>query len=294
MNSVFTTNSQYPNHIGMPNRLFVCWCVVLLSLGCRTVEKRIAPSNHRDWAPDQAILPTAEFNGDHVTVKNVRNCKHIAAGEYVVDHYDKTYDLSRLRGVDFITMPFGPVPALAHTMVSFEFAAEDPRKPPEHLAVSVEVRKEKGEEIFNPMLGMAQQYEIMYVVADERDLLYRQAVVNDGPTYLYKTIATPDLARKMLVGMLTRANELSEQPEFYDLLRNNCTTNIAQHINKVSPNRLSYDIGVLLPGYSDQKAYAEGLLAGIGSFEELKSRAIINERAKLAARAPDFSAAIRR
>ena len=275
-------------------------CLALLGIfilvplaGCRSVENRIAPSNHRDWAPDQALLPQAEIDGDQVTVHNIRNCKYLTADDYVVDHYDKTFDLNKLRGVDFITMPFGPVPALAHTMVSFEFAGERPSDPPEHLAVSVEVRKEKGEEIFNPLLGMAQQYEIMYVVADERDLLHRQAVVHDGPTYLYKTVATPDLARKMLVGMLERANELAEEPEFYDLIRNNCTTNIAEHINDVSPGRLSYDLGVLLPGYSDQKAYAEGLLAGVGSFEDLKRKALINQRAKQAAKAPDFSVAIR-
>ncbi len=275
-------------------------CIVLLSTlilsalaGCRSVESRIAPSNHRDWAPDQALLPRAEIDGDQIKVRNIRNCKYLTADDYVVDHYDKTFDLNKLRGVDFITMPFGPVPALAHTMVSFEFEGERPSDPPEHLAVSVEVRKEKGEETFNPLLGMAQQYEIMYVIADERDLLHRQAVVHDGPTYLYKTVATPDLARKMLIGMLERANELADEPEFYDLIRNNCTTNIAEHINDVSPGRLSYDLGVLLPGYSDQKAYAEGLLAGIGSFEQLKQRALINQRAKMAAKAPDFSVAIR-
>ncbi len=267
--------------------------IASVSIGCRSVEDRMVPSNHRDWAPDQEVLPTAEIEGDQLTVRNIRNCKYLSTDEYVVDHYDKTFDLSKLRGVDFITMPFGPVPALAHTMVSFEFEGDRPSDPPEHLAVSVEVRKEKGEETFNPLLGMAQQYEIMYVVADERDLLHRQAVVNDGPTYLYKTVATPELARKMLTGMLERANELAEEPEFYDLLRNNCTTNIAEHINEVSPNRLSYDLGVLLPGYSDQKAYAEGLLAGVGSFEQLKQRALINQRAKLAAKAPDFSVAIR-
>lgn len=271
-----------------------CLCLVLFASGCRTVEKRVAASNHRNWAPDQALLPTAEFKADSVTIHNVRNCQHLATDEYVVDHYDKTYDLTKLRGVDFITMPFGPVPIMAHTMVSFEFEAADPRDPPEHLAVSVEVRKEQGEETFNAILSLTQKYEIMYVVADEKDLLYRQAVINDGPTYVYKTVATPELARKMLVGMLTRANKLSKEPEFYNLLSNNCTTNIARHINEVSPNRLSYDIGILLPGYSDQKAYAEGLLAGIGSFEQIKNRALINERAKLAAAAPDFSAAIRR
>ncbi|MEN0110402.1 MAG: DUF4105 domain-containing protein [Planctomycetota bacterium] len=264
--------------------------------GCKTVEERTVASNHRDWAPDQAVLPTAEFAGDRLKVRNVRYCKHLGPGEYVVDHDDREYDLSRLRGVDFVTMPFGPVPALAHTMVSFEFAPTPPRRDPEHLAVSVEVRKEKGEERFNPALGLAQQYEIMYVVADERDLLYRQAVTYDGPTYLYRTTASPEAARELLVDMLSRANDLAENPEFYHLLTNNCTTNIAQHINRIRPNRIVYDASVLLPGYSDQKAFAEGLLVTGGeSFEQLKARSLINTRARVAANDPsvDFSRAIR-
>lgn len=273
-------------------------CVLALpALGCRSVEERLVPSNHRDWAPDQAVLPKADIRGDLVEIENVRYCKHLAEGEYVVDYDDRTYDLRQLRGVDFLTMPFGPVPALAHTMVSFEFAPRPPLTAPEHLAVSVEVRKEKGEESFNPALGLAQQYEIMYVVADERDLLYRQTVTRDGPTYLYRTTASPEVARELLVDMLTRANQLAENPEFYHLLTNNCTTNIAAHINRIRPNRIVYDVNVLLPGYSDRKAYAEGLLVTGGeTFEQLKARSLINAKARVAANdeSLDFSATIRR
>ncbi|TWT47564.1 Lnb N-terminal periplasmic domain-containing protein [Botrimarina hoheduenensis] len=269
--------------------------VVCLLVGCQAAEKRLVASNHRDWSPDQSVLATAQIEGDQLLVRNVRNCKTFAPGEYVLDHEDRRYDLSRLRAVDFVTMPFGPVPALAHTMLSFEFAGASPTDPPEHLAVSVEVRKEKGEEKFNPLLGMAKQYEIMYVVADERDLLYRQAVINDGPTYVYRTTAAPESARKLLVDMLDRANTLAEEPEFYDLLTNNCTTNIARHINRITPNRITYDVNVLLPGYSDRKAYAEGLLAGEGTLDELKARALINTRARVAvAEKADFSEVIRR
>lgn len=276
--------------------------LVLLGLafaltGCRTVESHIAASNHRDWSPDQAVLASAEIDGDRMDVKNVRYCKHLAEGEYVVDHEDRTYDLSRLRGVDFITMPFGPVPALAHTMLSFEFAPQPPLKKPVHLAVSVEVRKEKGEESFNPALGLANEYEIMYVVADERDLLYRQTITRGGPTYVYRTVASPDGARELLVDMMERANDLKRDPEFYNLLTNNCTTNIADHINRIRPNRITYDVGVLMPGYSDQKAFKEGfLVTGGETFEQLKARSLINTRARLAANDPrvDFSEAIRR
>ncbi|MEQ8848304.1 DUF4105 domain-containing protein [Botrimarina sp.] len=267
------------------------------ALGCRTVEERAVASNHRDWAPDQAVLPRAKFNCDRVRVENVRYCKHLGPGEYVVDYDDRSYELSRVRGVDFITMPFGPVPALAHTMVSFEFAPRPPLTEPEHLAVSVEVRKEKGEETFNPALGLAQQYEIMYVVADERDVLYRQAVAYDSPVYLYRTTATPEAARELLVSMLQRANELADEPEFYHLLTNNCTTNIYEHVNLIRPNRLLFDAGVLLPGLSAEKAYKEGLLVANGeSFQQLQARSLINTKARLAANDPglDFSEAIRR
>lgn len=265
--------------------------------GCRTVEERAAPSNHRNWAPDQAVLPTAEIKGDRLTVKNVRYCKHLAPGEYVVDHDNRSYDLRQLRGVDFITMPFGPVPALAHTMVSFEFAPTPPLKNPQHLAVSVEVRKEVGEETFNPALGLAQQYEIMYVVSDERDVIYRQAVTYDGPVYLYRTTAPPEAARELLVDMLERANKLSKEPEFYHLLTNNCTTNIVDHVNHIRPNRILFDAGVLLPGLSAEKAYKEGLLVTSGeSFDDLQAKSLINTRARMAANDPalDFSEVIRR
>lgn len=267
-------------------------------VGCRTVESRIAASNNRDWSPDQAVLSTAEIAGDRLAVKNVRYCKHLAEGEYVVDHKDRAYDLSRLRGVDFITMPFGPVPALAHTMLSFEFAPQPPLKEPIHLAVSVEVRKEQDEESFNVAKSMANEYEIMYVVADERDLLYRQTITRGGPTYVYRTVASPDAARELLVDMMQRANELERDPEFYHLLTNNCTTNIARHINRIRPNRIAYDLAVLMPGYSDQKAFDEGLLvvrAG-ETFEQLKARSHINPRAQLASRDPrlSFSETIRR
>lgn len=259
-----------------------------------TLADITAPSNYRDWAPDQVVLPTAEIADGAVHLHNVRYCKHLSAGEYVVDYYDKSFDLSRVQAVDFITMPFGPVPGLAHTLVSFELAPQAPMADPEHLAISVEVRKEKGEEVFNPMLGAMRQYEIMYVVADERDVIAEQTNIHGEQVYVYRTIAPPQAAQEMLVDMLTRANELAREPEFYDLFTNNCTTNIARHVNRIRPGRLPYDLGVLLPGYSDRKAYRDGLLAGQGTFEEIKARSNITRRAQLAAGAEDFSRRIRR
>lgn len=271
-------------------------------VGCQSAAKVIAPSNVRNWAPEQAVLPTAEFSGDEVTVRNVRHCKyfggsHVAEAEdptgeeFIVNHEDRTYKLSDLQAVDFFMVPFEGMPRLAHTMLSFEFVPE--QGPPQHLTVSVEIRKEVGES-YAAWKGSARQYELMYVVADERDVIKVRTHFRNENVYLYRTKATPEQAQRLFVDVMGRANELAVHPEFYDTLTNNCTTNLVRHINRIHPKRIKYDYHVLLPGYSDELAYKEGLIEKHGSFAETKARAYINARAWSVAEHEDYSTAIRR
>jgi hypothetical protein len=268
---------------------------LILTTGCSPVTKMLSPSNVRNWEPDQAVLPYAEFRGNQVVVHNVRNCRYFDDTTYVVEHEDRTYDLADLRRVDFIIAPFTGMPWLAHTMLSFEFAppAGSPNAPPEHLACSIEIRKEKGEE-YAAWKGSARQYELMYVLADERDVVELRTNHRGEDVYLYRTTATPDQARMLLVDVLGRTNELASRPEFYETFTNNCTTNLVRHVNRISPNRLVYDYRVLLPGYSDKMAFDEGLIEPHGTFEETKAAAFLNARALAAAGNPEFSQVIRR
>jgi hypothetical protein len=264
-------------------------CAVLA--GCQSVEKRISPSNFRDWTPEQAVLPYAEFQGSQVVVHNVRNCRYFANDIYMVDYYDKSFDVRNVRGVDFIVAPFSGSPALAHTMLSFKI--DQPGKPPEYLAVSVETRKERTEQ-YSPVKGSARQYELIYVLADERDVIQYRTNYSGQDVYLYQTTAPPDAARMLLADVLNRVNGLARHPEFYDTITNNCTTNIVSHINRIRPNRVMTDVRVLLPGYSDELAYDQGLIARHGSFVETKQRAYINPLAHRYAGRDDFSLLIRR
>jgi hypothetical protein len=264
--------------------------VLALPAGCRSAEKLIAPSNFREWSPEQALQPTAEFHGDQVTIRNVRNCQYFAQDTYLVDYNDKTFDLGMVRSVDFLMVPFESMPAVAHTLLSFEIARPNGR--PDHLAVSVEVRKEKHE-TYNPVMGSARQYELMYVIADERDVIRQRTHYRRENVYLYRTTATPETSRLLLADVLGRVNELAKKPEFYDTLTNNCTTNIVRHINRVRPNRIAYDVRMLLPGYSDQLAFNQGLIVSHGTFEETKQHAYINPLAERYADRDDFSELIR-
>jgi hypothetical protein len=259
--------------------------------GCRSVEKRLAPSQFRDWVPEQALLPTVDIHGKQATVHNVRNCKYFANDVYMVDYYDKTIDLNRVRGVDYIVVPFDGAPALAHVMLSFQM--EGPDGKPDHLAVSVETRKEKSEK-YNPVKGSLNQYELIYVVADERDVIQFRTVYNGENVYLYHTTASPETSQALLVDVLNRVNLLAQRPEFYDTLTNNCTSNIVRHVNRIKPNRIVADYRSLLPGYSDKLAYDEGLIERRGTFAETKEQAYVNPLAQRYAGRDDFSEMIRR
>jgi len=244
------------------------------------------PSNDRPWEPDQAVLAYAEFDNDLVTVRNVRNCVYYATDDYIAQHHDKTYDLRELDSVDFIMVPFREVPMLGHTMVSFGFGGRD------YLCVSVEIRKEQGEQ-FGALQGFFNQYEIMYVVGDERDLIKLRTNYREDEVYVYPVRTSPERIRELFVDVMQRVNKLARQPEFYNTLTNNCTPNIRTHINRLVPDRVPYDYRVLLPGYSDRLAYDLGLLDTESSFAQTKRRAKVNYLAYLHRNSPDFSVRIR-
>ncbi len=249
--------------------------------------KTVRPSNDRDWTPNQALLPYAELHGDQITIHNIRNSTYRTATDYDVAHYDKTFNLAELSSVDFVVVPFNDIPGVAHTMLSFGFADRD------YLGVSVEIRKEKGE-AYDPIKGFFRQYEVMYVVGDERDLIQRNTIHYLCDVYVYRTRATPQQARELFLDVMGRANKLYREPEFYHTLTNNCTTNIRNHVNRVFPNRVPYDYRVLLPAYSDQFAYELGLLAGDASFEQTRQQARVSYQAYLYRDDPEFSVKIRK
>jgi hypothetical protein len=244
------------------------------------------PTNDRDWIAEHKLLAHAEFDGERLHVKNVRNCEFFSYRDCLVEHYDRTYDLSQIQTVDFLMVPFNETPALAHTMLSFGFANGD------YVGVSVEVRLERGES-YSPTLGLFGQFELIYVVADERDLVRVRTEYRNCDVLVYRTRATPEQARWLLVDVMQRVNQLRDKPEYYDTLTNNCTTNIIRHINQLAPGRVPHDYRVLLPGFSDSLAYELGLLDNSVPFADLRRQARVNDLALRYKDDPHFSQRIR-
>jgi hypothetical protein len=236
------------------------------------LAKADGPRNDRDWIPEHRLLAYADLEGEKVRIHNVRNAEFFSYRDCIVDYYDQTYDLSKLKSVDFVMIPFNDARYLAHTMLSFGFDNGD------YVGVSVEVRLEKGES-YDAAIGLFNQFELIYVVADERDLIRVRTEYRDVDVLIYPTKATPEQGRKLFVDIMKRVNKLKDEPEYYDTLSNNCTTNIVRHINTLAPDAIPHDFRVLLPGYADNLAYDLGLIDNSVPFAEARRRARVNDLA---------------
>lgn len=247
----------------------------------------VQPSNQRDWQPDVAVLPFATFDGDTVTIHNIRDFDYRSETDFTPHYYDKTYDMRQLDSADLIAV-YWMGDAIAHIMVSFGFAEHD------FVTVSIETRKEVGE-TYDTLKGFFRQYELIYIVGDERDLIRLRTNYRKDPpeeAYLYRTSAPPENVRRLFLSYFQKINDLNEHPTFYNTLTTNCTTNVLMH-TKVNPGNHAYSWKILLSGYAPLYAYEHGRLDTSLPFEELKRRSHINAAAQAADRAADFSQRIR-
>lgn len=256
-------------------------CVGIL-LWVRTVK----PSTERDWAPDLAKVARADVEGTRVTFHDMRDFRYRSTTDWDAAWSSGTYDAKDLTGAWFIVEPFSGFFGAAHTMVSFGFA--DGR----YVVFSVEIRREKGE-TFSALGGLFRQFELVYVVGDERDLVQLRSNHRRDDVYLYPVKASKERIADFFMDMVARMNALHARPEFYDSLSNNCTTNLVRHFEKVSAVDVPYDHRTLLPAFSDALAYELGLIETDAPLEVVRARHRINERAWAAANQPDFSQRIR-
>ena len=261
--------------------------VILVIVTLTIVHLMTTPSNDRDWNVDQKILPYAKINGDHVSVHNIRNFSYTSTTDYTPHYYDRNFNLNTLKKVWYIVEPFSGLPGSAHTFLSFEFEGNI------FVSISVEVRKEKGES-YDPIKGLFNKYELIYVIADELDVVKLRSNFRKDLVYVYPIKTTQEKARALFLDMMDRTNNLKDHPEFYNTITNTCTTNIVRHVDKITPNRVPlFNLRVLMPANSDKLAYELGLLDTDLPFDQARIKYYINDRAIKYADSPDFSVKIR-
>ena len=248
----------------------------------------IPPSHDRDWYDDVSKMPWAGIESDLVTLHNVRDFNYRSASDYDPRYLTRTVNLADIEGADYFLCYWGS-PWIAHPIASFRFKGMDP------IALSVETRKETGEK-YSAVKGLFRQYELIYVVAEERDIVRLRTNFRKGEdVYLYRTSSTPERAKAIFLNYVQRINELHAEPEFYNALKSNCTTNIRIHTAAADGDNLApWDWRILLNGKVDEWDYERGAIDHSMPFEKIKARSHINKAAQKVTDLSAFSTEIRR
>src|SRR5215471_15467385 len=256
-----------------------------LFLGLLVWFTSIKPSHDRPWRPEVAAMPRAFIDGDRVRITGVRNFEYRSRDDFTVRYEEREVSLSHLNSLDFYLSYWMPGP-IAHTFLSFGFDNAPP------VSISIEARPEIGES-FEPVASLFKQFELIYIVGDERDLVRVRTNYRKEDVFLYRIRISPEFARQLFLVYLERINELADRPEFYHLLSNNCTINIVRYAN-IAGRVGRFDIRHILSGLADRYLYSAGVLDTSLPFEELRRRSNINEAAQAAGNAKDFSERIRK
>ena len=257
---------------------------IVLFFGVVAGWSAIRPSHDRHWRPEVAVMPRALIDSDRVRITGVRDFDYRSRDDFTVRYQEREVLLSHLTALDFYVSYFmaGPV---GHTFLSFIFDNAPP------LSISIETRPEVGEG-FAPIASLFKQFELIYVVGEERDLVGVRTNQRHEAVYLYRLNTSPDDARRLLLVYLARINELADRPEFYHLLTNSCTINIVRYANAAGRSG-GVDIRHVLNGLVDNYLYYSGRIDTTLPFDELRQRSLINAAAQAADGAPDFSQRIR-
>lgn len=245
----------------------------------------IPASSDRAWQEDVSRVPSAVIDGDSLTVHNVRDFRYRSATDYDPAWETRHYDLSKLRTLDIYFSYWGSS-AIAHTMLSFGF--DDGR----YLCLSVETRKEIGEE-YDPLASFFKRFELIYILADERDLVAQRTNIRREDTYLFPREMPPARIRALLLDVLERVNALARRPEHYRTIRDNCTTSLVGHLNKANEKPIPFSFKLLVNGYIPDLAYERGQLSRDVPLEDQMKRYAISAIARESPLDAGFSQRIR-
>lgn len=245
--------------------------IAVLTLAITIWQQAVPATNDRDWKTSVARLPQIAINDNEVKITNIRDFDYHSETDFTPRYYSRNFNLNELITLDYILSYWDGNKAIAHSIFSFGFKNGD------YLAVSVEIRSSKNQKQ-SFLKGIFNQYELIYILADERDVLRLRSNFRKEQVYLYRVKSNIPLLRKVFVKIISRAAELQKHPRFYNTLKNNCLTSLLADLRQAQGRQYHFDYRFILNGYSDALLYDKNVLITGGlPFKALKKRRHINQ-----------------
>jgi hypothetical protein len=266
-------------------RLRPAVAVLALAVALATLSwAQVKPSHAGDWPAEVSRLAQASIDGDRVTMTNVRNFEWHGTDQFVERWEVRTYSLSSLKRLDMITS-YWAGPNIAHVLLSFGFDTGD------HLVASIEIRR-RSDQQYSTLKGAFRNFEIIYILGDERDLLRLRTTFRKERVYLFRLRTPPEAVRRLFLEYLLTINDLADHPRFYNTLTTNCTTQV-RVAGLAAGAVIPWNWRLLLTGHVPDYLYSRGSVDTRLPLPELFRRSQINEAADRADDSDSFSAAIR-
>ena len=245
------------------------------------------PSHDRDWELGHEQLPQFIFSNQssEVTINNYRNFHWTDVMAADTSYETRVFDLTAINGVDVFISHFDDFEGLAHIFLSFTVEDDDP------IVVSLETRRE-ADESFSPVLGVLRQFEIIYVVGSEQDIVGLRTGHRNERVYLYPTKATGEQARELFRLVAKEVNDIYDQPRMYNTLTHNCTNELTRPVEQMSTVNFPITWKTIMPGYFDEVLYELDLIETSTTFVDVKAKHLINN-ASVDASKPDYSQSLR-
>jgi len=249
-------------------------------------SRRKKPTNLKDWRPEQSVLAWTEKNENLIKFHNIRNFKFKSENDFKFNYYDKEFNINEIKTVDLVFQPFKKIPLGAHVFLSFGFDDGS------YVSISIEARR-KEKVKFSPFKGLLNNFELIYIVADEKDIMKFRPLYLKDKVYILPLKIRKRKIQKLFIDICNKINQIKEKPEFYNTFKNSCSTLVLKHLYNNGIIKKDKAWSALFPVFLDRWAHKSGLLKGTSSLSRIKDKHYINDKVKEFEEDENFSQKIR-
>lgn len=209
-----------------------------------------SPSLDREWDEDVRVLAGVHATeGGPIELTDVRDWQY--ARESIVSRswFDASFDPADIVDLWMYEQQLDGRGLIAHTFVVFDFGED--QGPGRYLGLSVETRRESGEE-YSLLGGALRAFEVTHIWATEQDLVRRRVEYLDYPLTRYRLDIPAEYRARIFRKFAGETEGLATTPRWYNTLFNNCTSSLIRYVNESEPDAIPLHFSYVLTGRTDE------------------------------------------